>query len=130
MAINIIKYVDITSGIGAGVAVARKEPIARIFSNNLLIPTSTVLEFSTADEVATYFGTTAEEYKRASFYFGSISKTVTIPNKISFYKYNAVDSNALIYGGKTQKALADFTAISDASFDLEIGGITHTIITD
>lgn len=130
MAINIIKYVDITSGIGAGVAVARKEPIARIFSNNLLIPTSTVLEFSTADEVATYFGTTAEEYKRASFYFGSISKTVTIPNKISFYKYNAVDSNALIYGGKTQKALADFTAISDASFDLEIAGVTHTIVTD
>ena len=130
MAINIIKYVDITSGIGAGVAVARKEPIARIFSNNLLIPTSTVLEFSTADEVATYFGTTAEEYKRASFYFGSISKTVTIPNKISFYKYNAVDSSALIFGGKTQKAYTDFTAISDASFDLEIGGVTHTIITD
>ena len=130
MAINFIKYVDITSGVGAGASVARVEPILRIISSNALIPTRTVVEFDSASEVGLYFGTSSEEYIRASFYFSFVSKSITSPNKISFYKYNATDSNALIFGGKTQKALVDFTAISDASFDLEIAGVTHTIITD
>jgi len=130
MAIKFIKYVDITSGVGAGASVARVEPILRIISSNALIPTSTVVEFDTASEVGLYFGTSSEEYKRASFYFGFVSKSITSPNKISFYKYNSTDSNALIFGGKTQKVLTGFTAISDATFNLEIGGVTNLITTD
>ena len=130
MAINFIKYVDIKSGVGAGASVARVEPILRIISSNALIPTSTVVEFDTASEVGSYFGTSSEEYRRASFYFGFVSKSITSPNKISFYKYNSTDSNALIFGGTNQKVLTDFTAISDATFNLEIGGITHLITTD
>tara|TARA_R110001606_G_scaffold141321_2_gene280497 strand:- start:24546 stop:26042 length:1497 start_codon:yes stop_codon:yes gene_type:complete len=130
MAINFIKYVDITSGVGAGASVARVEPILRIISSNTMIPTSTVVEFNSASEVGLYFGTSSEEYKRASFYFSFVSKSITSPNKISFYKYNSTDSNALIFGGKTQKVLTDFTAISDARFNLEIGGVTNLISTD
>ena len=118
MAINFIKYVDIKSGVGAGASVARVEPILRIISSNALIPTSTVVEFDTVPEVGSYFGTSSEEYRRASFYLCFVSKSITSPNKISFYKYNSTDSNALIYGGKTQKVLTDFTAIADATFNL------------
>ncbi len=88
MAINFIKYVDIKSGVGAGASVARVEPILRIISSNALIPTSTVVEFDTASEVGSYFGTSSEEYRRASFYFGFVSKSITSPNKITFYKYH------------------------------------------
>jgi len=130
MSIDQNKYIKSTSGVGADASVPRKDPILRVLSNNPLIPTKTVKNFSKPVELATYFGTDSEEYKRASFYFGFLSKSVTVANKISFHKYNAVDSNALIYGGKTQKVLTDFNTISDASFDLEIADVTHTVITD
>lgn len=87
MAISFRRYVDITSGVGAGVRVPGRDLVGRIFSVNVLIPTDTVLEFEEAAEVAAFFGSASEEYRRAAFYFGFISKTQVRPRKLSFVRY-------------------------------------------
>ena len=67
MAISLKRYVDITSGVGAGVGVAARLLIGRFFSTNPLIPTNSSIDFDSADAVSTYFGSTSDEYLRAVF---------------------------------------------------------------
>jgi len=124
MAISIKKYVDITSGLG-GVSVAqRRELIGRLFTNNILVPTGSFIEFDSAQEVGDYFGTSSAEYLRAVFYFGFISKTVSRADKISFARWVDADSAARIFGDQQTNNLTDWQAITDGSFGLSIGGIT------
>ena len=132
MAINFTKYVDITSGVIGGAGVKRKDLIPRIFTNNELVPPDTVLQFTSSElsVIGELFGTTSEEYKRASFYFGFISKSTKSPKKISYYRYVNADLTPKIFGGTDTKAYTDFTSITDGSFDLEIGGVTNTITTN
>lgn len=132
MAINFIKYVDITSGVVGGAGVKRKDLILRIFTTNELVPPDTVLQFAKSDlsVIGELFGTASEEYKRASFYFGFISKTSEAPKKISFYRYVDEDLEPKIFGNTEQKALTNFTSISNGSFVLTIGGVSHTITTN
>lgn len=132
MAIDFRKYVDITSGVVGGAGVKRKDLILRIFTTNELVPPDTVLQFNKEDlsVIGELFGTTSEEYKRASFYFGFISKTSQTPKKISFYRYVNADLAPKIFGDTKQKALSDFTSIANGTFDLEIGGITHSFTVD
>lgn len=130
MAISFKKYVDITSGVGAGASVSRKDMILRIYTTNELVPPNTVIEITELADVGTYFGTTSEEYKRASFYFGFVSKNIKSPNKIAFYRYVDADTEPKIFGGTSLKAYTSFVTITNGSFDLEIGGVTHTITTD
>ncbi|CUU68064.1 Protein of uncharacterised function (DUF3383) [Campylobacter hyointestinalis subsp. hyointestinalis] len=130
MAIPFSKYVSITSGVGGGNAVARKELILRMFSSNPLIAPNTVYEFTDLDSVNSFFGTSSEEYQRASIYFGFISKNIVKAQKISYYRYIKTDTKPMIWGGQTAKNLGDFSSISDGQFILEIGGIKKTITVD
>ncbi|MGJ0509059.1 MAG: DUF3383 domain-containing protein [Methylocystis sp.] len=127
MAINFRKYVDITSGIGAGASVARRDLIGRLFSTNPLIPTKSLIEFDDIESVLAYFGSTSEEYKRAAFYFGWISKNITRAKKIAFARWADVAVAAQIFGDTDQKALATFTAISDGTFILNVGEQSATV---
>lgn len=127
MAITFRKYVDITSGIGAGSTVRRRDLIGRIFTNNPLVPTKSMIEFDDVESVGVYFGTDSEEYRRASFYFGWISKNIKRAKKIAFARWADVAVAARIYGDTDAKVLADFTAISDGSLSLSIGGVTQAV---
>lgn len=127
MAISQSRYVDITSGVGAGAAASTRELIGRFFSTNSLIPTGTSLEFTSADEVATYFGSASDEYKRALFYFGWVSKNITSPKKISFARWADSATPATIYGAVADYTLADFTGISSGGFEFTLGGTTITL---
>lgn len=88
MAIAFTKYVDIVSGVGGGAGVRERDLIARIFTTNVLLDVGTIGEFDTLADVGDFFGTTSEEYKRASFYFGWVSKNITSPKKISFARWD------------------------------------------
>lgn len=88
MSISIKKYVDITSGVGGSAAVKERELILRLFTTNALVPAGTVMEMTDLNDVATTFGTTSEEYKRAAMYFGFVSKSITKAKKISFAHYS------------------------------------------
>jgi hypothetical protein len=127
MAINFRKYVDITSGVGAGSAVRRRDFIARLFTNNPLVPTGSLIEFDSAEEVLAYFGAASEEYKRAAFYFSFISKNIKRAKKISFARWVDEAVAARIFGDTDDKALATFTAIANGSFRLTIGATTNDV---
>lgn len=122
MAISITRYVDITSGVGGVSQVARREFIARFFSTNPLIPTGSYIELDTLDDVGVYFGTTSDEYKRAAFYFGFLSKNITRPRKISFARWVDVAVGARIFGASAETDLTLYQAITAGEFTITLGG--------
>lgn len=127
MSIPFSKYVEITSGVGGNGAVRRRDLITRLFSTNSMIPVDSILEFTSAADVGDYFGTSSEEYLRAVFYFGWISKNITRPQKISYARYADAADAPRIYGAPGAQALSTWTAISNGAFVLELDGTTNTI---
>lgn len=124
MPITMKKYVDIVSGVGGVAQVAQRELIGRIFTDNDLLPVASFVEMTTLDDVGAFFGTSSEEYKRARFYFGFVSKNVTKAKKIAFARVNLADEAARITGGKTLAPLAQWQAITTGALTLTIGGVT------
>lgn len=128
MPISLSRYVDITSGIGGGDNVSTRNLGAMIITGNPLVPTGQIVTFQTAAEVLQYFGALSEEYARAEFYFGWISKDITQANQISFFNWNNdAATGSLIYGAPGTYALSTFTAISAGALDLSVGGLTATL---
>ncbi len=127
MAIPFSEYINITSGIGAGAVVSTRNFIARVFTVNPLLPTNSYLEFDTLAAVGNYFGTTSEEYARASFYFSFISKNITRPQLISFARWVNVPVNALIFGAQLTTTLSQFNLITNGVFSLTIGATTVNV---
>jgi uncharacterized protein DUF3383 len=127
MAIAFTKYVDITSSVGGGAAASTRELIGRLFTTNPLLPTGSFIEFTSATDVGTYFGTSSEEYARAVQYFSFISKNIVSPEKISYARWTDTDVAPLIYGLRITTTLAAFQAITNGSFNLTLGSTTHTI---
>jgi hypothetical protein len=125
--ISFRKYIDITSGVGAGAVVNRRELIGRLFTINPLLPTKTFAEFTEASEVSDYFGVSSEEYLRALWYFSFISKNITRPKKISFARWTNEDVAPEIYGARFTTTLSQFQAITAGAFALTLGGTTNQI---
>lgn len=128
MSISITRYVDITSGVGAGGAVPQRELIGRIFTDNPKVPVDALITFDDASDVAAYFGAGSEEYARAAFYFAFISKSITAPKKIGYARWAKSASVARIYGAKVTSALSVFTAITSGTMTLNVGG-TSAVLT-
>jgi hypothetical protein len=128
MSISFNRYVNITSGIGAGAIVPRRNLVARFFTSNPLIPPGQFVQFTNANDVGTYFGTTSFEFQRAVFYFGWVSKNITKPQFIQFARWVNATSVPYILGytGISQ-VLATYTAITAGTFGLNIGGVTQQI---
>lgn len=123
MAINIKKYVDITSSVGGTAALSEKDLIGRLFTNNELLPTDSFVEFTSAEEAGVYFGTTSEEYLRAVKYFSRISKSGFNAKKISYAKYTDADTPPKIFGSRFTTTLAEFQAITDGATALQMGNV-------
>lgn len=127
MSISFKRYVDIVSGVGGGAGVRLRDLILRLFSTDTRVPANTVIEMTSADDVATYFGTTSPEYLRAVFYFGFISKLITAPKKISFSRWASVAAAARIYGKVKAYAVAQFTGTTTGAFKLTLGAYTADV---
>jgi hypothetical protein len=127
MSISLRRYVDITSGVGAGAAVGQRRLVGRFFDDNELIPTGSYVEFESADEVLDYFGSSSEEYDRAAFWFGWVSKNVTNAKAMQFARWASTDTAPQIFGAKGGQSLASWTAISSGAFGLTLGDVTDTI---
>jgi len=128
MAISFKKYINITSGVGGTSNVGQRSLCGRIFSRNNLIPSTSVLEFTSAEDVGTYFGTNSEEYARASNpYFSFISKNITTPQLLSFAYFEKDGSPPIIYGDKSSKSVIPFQFISDGTLSITIGAVNNTI---
>ena len=123
MAIAFDRYVRITSGVGGGGAVRRRDLIARLFTTSTLAPVGMVLEFTDINSVRDYFGSDTEEFRRAQFYFSFISKTITRPRRLAFARFAATASAPRIFGD-TPQPLATISAISAGAFSLTLGTVT------
>ena len=88
MPIPFKRYVDITSGIGAGANVARRDLICRMFTSSDKIDVNTIIEYRNADDVGKLFTTNSDEYRRAVFYFGFVSKQTTRPKLLSIARWD------------------------------------------
>lgn len=128
MAISLTRYVDITSGLGAGNIAQNRSLVARIFTANALLPPQSFVSFNTAQEVGNFFGIQSEEYLRAVFYFSWISKNLTTPPSIQFARFVQVASNpSIIPLQNNNSVLSDWTSITSGSFILTMGGFTFSI---
>lgn len=127
MPISQSKYVAITSGIGGASAAARKDLGLRLFTTNTLFPQNTILEFNLASDVANYAGGTSQEAKIAAAYFGWVSKTANSPRKISFMGANLNATAPLLISTKELEELSTFTAITNGSMILSMGGTSYTL---
>lgn len=127
MTIRFKKYVNITSSVGGTAQVALRELIGRIITTNPLLPVGGIVEFTTLAAVGIYFGTTSEEYKRASQYFAFISKNYYQASKISYAKWTPTATAPYIYGAPLQLSLAQFNLITDGSFHLTLGTTNASI---
>lgn len=115
------RYVDITSGVAGTPGVRLRDYITRLFTNNELVPPGSQLEFPDETAVGAYFGTTGEEYKRAVFYFGFISKTISKPQKISFARWCDTAVAPKVWGNKLPKSTATFAAIANGGLNVTMG---------
>lgn len=115
MSINIRRYVDIASGVSGNGAVAQRELMGRIFSDNPKTPADAVVEFTSAADVVAYYGAATPEALRAAFYFGYVSKTVGQPRKLGFARFPKVAAPARIYGAKVGTTVAQFNALGAAA---------------
>jgi len=127
MAINFRKYVDITSGVGGRALVRTRDLIGRIYTTNPKCPAGGILEFDYLEDVFTYFGSGSEEYKRAAFYFGFISKTQVRPKKLSFVLWPRVDVCALLRGLAPLPDVEAYKTVTDGSFVLRLSDKTYTV---
>lgn len=131
MTISFKNYVDITSTVAGNTSLPVTELITRIFTTNPLVPTGGVaLEFTSASAVGAYFGTGSEEYARAVFYFGFISKTFSNPQKISFSRWANAATAPEIFGAELSflnTTLAELNTITTGAFAMTIGGVTEQI---
>jgi hypothetical protein len=127
MAIRLNRYVDIISGVGAGANVGTRKLVGRFFDDNDLIPTGSYVEFDSADDVATYFGSSSDEYARAAFYFGWVSKNIKDAQSMQFARWVSADTEARIYGARGDQLVGDWTGITSGNFGLTIGGVANSM---
>ena len=127
MPISQSKYVAITSGIGGASAASRKDLGLRLFTANVLFPQNTILEYTSAADVAAYAGASSTEAIIAAAYFGWVSKQVNSPRKISFMGANLNATPPMLSSTQTMAQLSTFTAISDGSMVISMGGLNYTL---
>ncbi len=122
------RYVDIISGVGAGAAVAQRQLILRLITQNNVLPPGLVAEFQNSDAVAAFFGSGSEEYKRAQAYFSFINKQINSPRRIGFARWVSTAIAPMIVGDTVEKSLAAFVAQTAGTLTLNNGATAIPII--
>lgn len=126
MAISITRYVDIVSSVGAGSSVPRRSLTGRIFTQNQLVPTNGFVTFTSAAEVGSWFGTSSNEYKRAVYYFGWVSKNGVTPPSIDYARYTTSSTFPQVFGNIQPQSMGLYNTITGGTIGLTLGDHTQT----
>lgn len=96
-----------------------------VLDSNSTLKANTAVAFSSASEVGEYFGTSSNEYKFASTYFGGFDNSQVKPATLYFYRLNGEAISAWVRGEalNVKTALSTITAISSGSITFEIDGV-------
>jgi hypothetical protein len=121
------RYIKIVSGVGAANVVAQRQLIMRIITQNPVIPPGIVIEFSTADAVGAYFGTSSEEYLRAVAYFRFVSKSITSPSLLSFARWVNQAIAPTIVGDSFAKNITSFAGVTAGTLTINVGNAAVNI---
>jgi hypothetical protein len=127
MPIAFSKYVSITSVVGGNPPIQPRSLGGVIITENVLVPTQTLLVFESLADVDDYFGTAGEEYARAKQYFGFIGKQNTTPQTLGYWRWTNAAVAPLIFGATGTYTLSQFTPITAGTFVLDIGGVSNTV---
>lgn len=128
MPIPSTRYVVITSGVAGASAVAQRELVHLRFSDNLLTPVDTQLEFSSAGLVADYYGSSTPEAQFALQYFGYVSPApASKPAKLKFATYAPTGRAPTLFGDVLNQTLAQLKTITAGSLDLSMGENTASL---
>jgi hypothetical protein len=115
--------------VGGGDAVPTRELLLRLFTTNERVPTGAVLNFSSSTletSLREYFGSTSEEYKRAAYYFGFISKVATSPKNIQFSRFADAATSAQVFGSKLP-LLSVLNAVTAGAFNITLAGVAFNV---
>ena len=127
VSISITRYVNVNSQVGGAAAALTRDLIARLFTSYNGLSPDAFLQFSSAADVGSFFGTSSEEYYRALFYFNWTSKNLESPDAIQFARWVTDNTAPKIYSIPSQtQTLADWQAISAGSFGITIDGDSQT----
>ncbi len=119
MTISQSKYVDIQSGINRTQLAREKELIARIFTNNSIMPIG-VYEFDDIRQVEETFGGLSVEYVIAEKYFNYVNKYARKPQKISFARDFSGGMNSFVQSKEEANSLASLKTITDGLLTINI----------
>lgn len=98
--------------------------VALVITNSLLLTVTTrVKSFTTPAAVATFFGSTSEEYKAANAFFFQDPFLVNQPSEILFGRFVDASIAAVIECGDSPlSTIATWAAIADGEFSVDIDG--------
>ena len=96
-------------------------------TTNSLIPAGGVMGFSTADDVASFFGSASEEYRVASVYFAGYKNSFKKPRQVFFGSRVNAAAAAWLRGAKYIGTLAQLQAVTSGTLDLSINGTSITL---
>lgn len=100
-----------------------------VLDNNSTLKANTAVAFSSASEVGEYFGTSSNEYKFASTYFGGFDNSQVKPATLYFYRLNGEAISAWVRGEalNVKTALNAIKAISAGDLTINIDGTDRTV---
>lgn len=124
MAIPQTRYVIITSGVIGASGVVQRALVGRRHTTDARVPVGSILQFTDAADVASFFGTTSPEYNFAVKYFGYISPSpASRAQALQFAAYAPTGRAPVIFGAKVDAgALAALQAITAGTLSLQLGG--------
>src|SRR5690625_3290014 len=127
MAINMSRYVRITSNVTGAAAVPTRALTGRRFSTNPLVPVGEIVEVSPGG-ASDYFGSGSNEAEFAKQYFGYISPSpATRAGRLQFAAYVDADRIARIYGYGDVPSLSDFQSVTSGKMDVTIDGSAYSL---
>lgn len=121
------RYVEITSGVGGATAVSTRQYTLRLITQNPALQAGVVKSFDNADDVGNLFGTSSEEFLRASMYFSFVNKSISAPAAISFVHWNTAAAAPSFAGDTSTKSLSALQAVSAGVLNIVVNGSTKQI---
>lgn len=101
--------------------------IGLLLTTSAQIPAGTVLAFSSANDVATYFGASATEAALAATYFSGYDNSNQKPGSLLFYRYATAAQSAFLRGGSLSGlTLAQLNALAAGTISITVGGTVKT----
>lgn len=126
MSVNADKLVQIVPRIIAGGTQGLKFN-GLFLTKSTLPPSGRVLQFSSAQSVAHYFGPLSVEASVAQTYFKGYINTSYLPDSLYFAAYRDAPVGAWLRSAEYIGTLAQLTAITDGTLDLTINGTAVTL---